>query len=502
MPQVAKALEGLEPAELWRQFDAIRRIPRPSLHEAGVREYLRALASAQGWECETDEGGNLVLHAPGKGRGRDSSPLAIQGHMDMVCEKRPDVAHDFFHDPISLHREQAEVAGRSREILRAEGTTLGADNGIGCATALAIALSPGLDHPPLDLLFTADEEEGMSGAFSLEPGMLRARRLLNFDAEQEGSVYLSCAGGRELHANWRLDRGPRCSDDEVVRLSVGGLRGGHSGVDIQEPRANAIAFLVELMVAPEVVLEGVRLASCDGGGRPNAIAREAETLLWCARSRVEALGQAFEKAGARLRLPFAEGDPGLEVRFEVLDAEQAAAVPDPVSAMTSRAILEALRAQRHGVLSWSTVIPGLVETSNNIGSITTDGECLTLVQMARSSKPRAVEIFQERCELTLEASGAVVEFRHAFPGWEARTDNELVEVAKQVYRELFGRPPRLEAIHAGLECGVLGSRVPGLEMISFGPDIFNAHTPSESLGLASVEPFWRFAVGVVAALCD
>ena len=497
------ALAGLEPAELWRQFDAIRQIPRPSLHESGVRDYLRGLAQSKGWEAVEDGGGNLVLRVPGRGRGRNSKLLAIQGHMDMVCEKRPDVEHDFYADPIRLQRRRATVRGGEREVLLADGTTLGADNGIGCAAGLAIALTPDLDHPPLELLFTADEEQGMTGAFNLDPAMVRARRMLNFDAEMEGHVYLSCAGGRELHAVWDLDRDRRCSDDVAVRLTIGGLRGGHSGVDIHEGRGNAIALMIELMTAPDVVLEGVHLASCNGGGRPNAVAREAETLLWCARSRVAALGEAFEQAGARIRERMSAVDPGMFVRFEILDDDEtkAAAVPGPVSAMTSRAILEALKNQRDGVLAWSQVISGLVETSNNLGSVRTEGDSLRLIQMGRSSKDNALESFQERCELALEASGATVEFRHAFPGWEARTDTELVEKAQTVYRQLFGRAVKLEAIHAGLECGVIGKRIPGIEMISFGPDIVDAHTPSESLLLDTVEPFWRFAAALVAALC-
>lgn len=463
-----------------------------------MREYLRRLAGDHGWEVVEDDAGNLLLRVPGRGRGVNAELLAIQGHMDMVCEKFPDVEHDFLHDPIGLQRTTAVFHGHHHDVLRARGTTLGSDNGIGCSAALALAITPGLHHPPLELLFTADEEDGMTGAFGLDPALIRARRLLNFDAELEGCVYLSCAGGRELHTRWELDRVPRCSDDVPVRLSVSGLHGGHSGVDIHEQRANAIAVLVRLLTAPGVVLEGVRMASCDGGGRPNAIARDANTVLWVARSRLQALEASLLAAGDELREHLADIDPDLAVTVTVLDDDEA--IPDPVSATTSRSILEALRNQRHGVLAMSKVIDGLVETSNNLGSITTDGDTLHLVQMTRSSKHGALEAFQDRCELTLEASGAEVTTRHAFPGWEADPDNDLVRKAEAVYRELFGKPVKLEAIHAGLECGVLGDRIPGLEMIAFGPDIFDAHTPTESLGVASVEPFWRFAVELVEAL--
>lgn len=494
------ALVGLEPVELWRQFDALRRIPRPSLHEEGVRSHLREIAAREGWACETDDGGNLVLRVPGRGKGVASETLAIQGHMDMVCEKTESSAHDFYQDPIELRRATRTIGGREREVIEAHDTTLGSDNGIGIAAALAVASSPEFDHPPLELLFTADEEQGMSGAFNLDPKLLSARRMINLDAEAQGRIYLSCAGGRELHASWDLYRASDHRGDVPVRITVRGLRGGHSGVDIHEGRANAIAGLVEILTDKQVDLEGVRLASCDGGGRPNAIALLAETVLWVARNRVRGLCEAIEQAGRRYETRYESIDPDIVVCFEELDPADHDEVPAPVSAMTSRAILEALRNQPHGVLTWSSVIPDLVETSNNIGSIETDGDIMRLVMMTRSSKAGATEHFQERCERYLEASGAEVEYKYAFPGWEAKVDTQLLATAEASYRGLFGEAPKREAIHAGLECGILGDRIPGIEMISFGPDIFDAHTPRESLAIDTVEPFWRFVVRLVADL--
>jgi dipeptidase D len=493
------ALDGLEPQELWRQFDAIRRIPRPSLFEEGVRVYLRGLAEQQGWPVRQDEAGNLVMRVPGAGRGRRSPTLALQGHMDMVCEKDPGSDHDFYRDPIQLRRTIKTIDGKPQELLQAIGTTLGSDNGIGCAAALALALTPGLDHPPLELLFTADEEQGMSGAMALDPSLLSARRLINFDAELEGRVYLSCAGGREQHARWQLDREPRCHDDVALRLTVEGLRSGHSGVDIHEGRGNAIALLIQLLTDRSLDLEGVRPAQCFGGTRPNVIARQATAVLWCARSRVEPLTAALTAIAERLRQPFATIEPELQVT--VVEVADTSTVLDPISALTGRAIFEALRLQTHGVLAWSTVIPGLVETSNNLAKLETTDDELHLVAMARSSRHGAIEVFQDRCERALEASGATIEYLHGFPGWEPKPDTELVHRAKAAYRELFGRDIIIEAIHAGLECGILGDRVPGLEMIAFGPDIHNAHTPDESLVIATVEPFWRYTVRLVASLC-
>lgn len=493
------ALDGLEPQELWRQFDAIRRIPRPSLFEEGVRVHLRGLAEQQGWPVHQDAAGNLVLRVPGAGRGRNSPKLALQGHMDMVCEKDPGSDHDFHRDPIQLRRTTKTIDGKQQELLQAIGTTLGSDNGIGCATALAIALTPGLDHPPLELVFTADEEQGMSGAMALDPSLITARRLINFDAELEGRVYLSCAGGREQHARWQLDREPRCYDDVALRVCVEGLRSGHSGVDIHEGRGNAIALLIQLLTDRSLDLEGVRLAHCAGGTRPNVIARQAAVVVWCARSRVEPLTAALTTIADRLRAPYATIEPELQV--SIAEVADSSTVSDPISPLTGRAIFEALRLQTHGVLAWSTVIPGLVETSNNLAKLETSDDELHLVAMARSSRHGALEVFQDRCERALEASGATIEYHHAFPGWEPKPDTELVVQAKASYRELFGRDVIIEAIHAGLECGILGDRIPGLEMIAFGPDIHNAHTPDESLVIATVEPFWRYAVRLVASLC-
>ena len=499
-PKLDPALVGLEPQELWRQFDALCRIPRPSCKEQGVRDYLLSLAERHGWQAITDAVGNVVLRVAGRGRGVDGEPLAIQGHMDMVCEKLVEVEHDFERDPIRLRRATRELGGREREVLQAHGTTLGSDNGIGCAAALALALTPGLEHPPLELLFTADEEVGMTGAFALDPSLIRARRLVNLDAELEGRIYLSCAGGRELHAAWELDRDHRNPDDVPVRLTVQGLRGGHSGVDIHEGRANAIAVLIALLTAREVDLEGVRLASFDGGGRVNAIARAAEAVLWVASARTRELARGFEAAARRIAETFASVDPDLLVGFAELPASEREATPAPISSITGRAILEALRNQRDGVLAWSPVIPGLVETSNNLGTLVTVDDEIRLIALARSSKAGALEHFQERCERTLEASGARIEYKHWFPGWEARLDTELLRTARASYVALFGREPKLEAIHAGLECGVLNDRVPGLEMIAFGPDIYDAHTPNESLVIDTVEPFWRFFSKLVADL--
>jgi dipeptidase D len=493
------ALQGLEPATLWQQFDRLRRIPRPSYHEQGVRDFLHALASDHGWRSAEDKAGNVVIYVPGRGRGEGSEPLAIQGHMDMVCEKRSDVEHDFHTDPIDLRRTEIDVDGTMKEVLAAQGTTLGSDNGIGVVTALSLGLIEGQDHPPLELIFTTNEEAGMTGAIDFDGSLVSAKRLLNLDAEEDGSIYLSCAGGRELHARWEVRRQTPGVDDVPVLLKVSGLRGGHSGVDIHLGRANAILVLVQTLADPRVELDAVRLGSCSGGGRPNAVPRDAEAILWCARTRLENLRREIAEVEASMRERYAEIDPDLRIELEEIDDPGASM--HPMSAGQSRALLKAIVAIPDGVIAWSPVLEGLVETSSNMGIVETTDEEMKLVALTRSSKPGAMELVQERAERALESSGASVEYGGAYPGWEAKTDTALLEQAKKTYGRLFAKPPEIKAIHAGLECGILGQRLPGVDMISFGPDIRNAHTPDEALVLDTMPSFWRFVSALVADLC-
>lgn len=498
--ELDESLRGLEPVALWQQFDALRKIPRPSHHEQGVRDYLERTAKERSWKSATDDAGNVVLYVPGRGRGVGRPPLAIQGHMDMVCEKRSSVEHDFLRDPIQLRRRMVDIEGESREVLQAHDTTLGSDNGIGVVTALALGMVDGQDHPPLELIFTTNEESGMTGAEAFDGSLVSAKQMLNLDAEEDGSIYLSCAGGRELHSEWTVQRETPGLDDVPVRIRVTGLRGGHSGVDIHVGRANAIVVLISLLADSRVELDAVRLGACNGGGRANAIPREADATLWCARTRLETLRREIGEVAASLKETYATIDPGLTVECEAIDNPGADA--HPMSAIESRAVLKALMAIPDGVIAWSPVLEGLVETSNNVGILSTDQNGMHLTSLTRSSKPGAMETVQERAERALESSGAEVRFSGAYPGWEAKTDTALVQQAERTYLRLFSRPAAVKAIHAGLECGILGRRLPGVDMISFGPEILHAHTPDESLVLDTMPRFWQFVSALVGDLCD
>lgn len=472
--------------------------------EEGVRVHLESIAAEQGWKSARDDAGNLVLYVPGRGAGRKSPPLAIQGHMDMVCTKRNEVEHDFATDSIELMLAEMDIDGSPHAVLRAKGTTLGSDNGIGLAAGLAVALDSELDRPPLELIFTADEEAGMSGAEGLDPGLVHAKRLLNLDAEEHGSVYLSCAGGRDLIAQWALEREEVRADDIPVRVVLEGLAGGHSGVDIHLGRRNAIVALVNALCEVETDFDGVRLGRIDGGGQDNAIPRRAELLLWCAKHRAAPLCEEIRAHFEAMREDLEPKDlAGLRIKTEIGDEAERDALSDygPLSATMSRTILKVLRAVPDGVISMSEAIPDLVESSSNLGIISTGPDHVRLVLLTRSSKSGALETIQGRMELSMEAAGAEVEFDNGWPGWEADLENPLLAQTVSTYQALFATSPQIKAIHGGLECGYLSQRLPGVHMVAFGPEIRNAHTPDESVVLDSVEPFFMLVRQLVRDLC-
>jgi dipeptidase D len=501
------ALVGLEPRSLWERFDEIRQIPRASQNEEGVRAYLENLAAEHDWKCVRDGAGNVVIYVPGVGAGKRAPALAIQGHMDMVCVKRREVEHDFDADPIELKRAELELGGAERvDCLQACDTSLGSDNGVGIAAGLAIALDPDLEHPPLELIFTADEERGMTGAEGLDVELISARRMLNLDAEEHGSIYLSCAGGRDLVASWSIEREDIAADDLPVWVTISGLAGGHSGVEIHLGRQNAISLLVQALTDGAVELDGVRLGKLDGGAASNAIPRSAEALLWCARHRAEPLVDSLIAVVQLAMDKFLPEDrAGIHFEARIGEREEIEGLdPDtvgPLSAATTRMILKALATIPDGVIAMSEALEGLVETSSNLGVVKTGANELSAKALTRSSKVGGVVSVQDRIERRLEASGAFIEFENEWPGWEADLTNPLVNRSIAVFEDLFESQPAIKAIHGGLECGFFAQRIPGLAMISFGPEIRNAHTPDEAIVLDTVPPFFELVRALVKDLC-
>ena len=403
----------------------------------------------------------------------------------MVQEKRPDVAHDFDRDPI--------VPRREGDYLYASGTTLGADNGLGVAAMLAVLEDASLEHPPLELLFTVDEERGLQGAVDLDGSMLTGRRLLNLDSEEEGALYVGCAGGGDSVLTLPIERVPVPADHAALTVSVGGLRGGHSGMDIARQRGNALQILARLLCAAG---HGVPLVErLSGGGARNAIARDAAAVVLVPTSARAAALAAFEREFAAVRAELRSADPGTTLSV----AE--AAMPETVwSPALSATVLRLLLALPHGVLAMSLDLPGLVETSSNVGVVSEAGERLMVVTNQRSSVASALEAARARVRAVAELAGAAVEQPRAYPGWRPNLASPLLDVVRAVHREQTGADPEIRAVHAGLECGIIGEKVPGLDMLSFGPQIEHPHSPEERARIPSVGPFYELLTATLARL--
>ncbi|HLJ53730.1 MAG TPA: beta-Ala-His dipeptidase [Chthonomonadaceae bacterium] len=489
---------------LLRYFEELCRIPRGSGNEAGVRESLRAFADEHGFAFAEDAAGNCVASVPGRGAGEGAPGVIIQAHMDMVCVKDLEhAAHDFTRDPIRTRVERRTESGREREFVMATGTTLGADNGIGLVAAQAVAVDSGItDCPPLELLFTVEEETGLTGARKMDPDLLRADLLINLDTEEIGEICVSCAGGRDLMAEWKAERSSPAHGEFPVRLSLTGLPGGHSGVQIHERRGNAITMLIGAARFTTGFESSARLASFSGGTARNVIPGNAELVVWVDAAFAERLRQRFTDPAVRAGIASVvrTDEPG-RIALGIERVAEGAA-PLPISAAQSHRILSAIGALPCGVETWSEVVEGLVETSNNVAVIGGAQEAFTLQCATRSSAEGAIEALQESMRARLERSGASVAFGDGYPGWPADPENQLLRQAERTFERVLGAPPKVMAVHAGLECGVLKGKRPSLQMISFGPDIFGAHTVNERVALDTIAPFYACLTGLLRDLCQ
>lgn len=493
-------LLGLEPAAVWEQFDKISRIPRPSGHEEAVREFLRDLAIVHCFNIREDRAGNMVIEVPGKGSGVNAPTVVIQAHMDMVCVKDPGVQHDFMKDPIRLQIAERDFDGAKKEVLTACGTTLGADNGIGLATGIAAAVSPEIvNRPPLELLCTFDEERGLTGAKELDPSIVKGRLLLNLDTEEFGCIYISCAGGRDMVGEWKLNRTPRSADDVPMKISISGLPGGHSGAEIHEKRGNSNLMIVNALLGSGLDLDEVRLASLDGGSKRNVIPSVTDAVVWVPQAKAAEIKAKLEDPALLSAIRGQVDQKYASFRYEVQPADPAA-TPDPIEKAQGRAILEAIASIPNGVQSWSPAKKDLVETSNNVAVFTTGAGSFQVCCMTRSSKDGAIESLQEGVRPKLESSGASLTFEHDSPGWEADMHNPLLVQAQDTFKRVLGIDPEIKAIHAGLECGAFRKHIPDIKMISFGLDIREAHTTKELVILDTADPYWKCVVALLEDL--
>ena len=481
------SLAGLRPDGVWSFFAELAKIPRPSKHEQQVLVWIRSLATERGWEIVADAAGNLVLRVPPTPGHENAPTVVLQAHLDMVCEKNRDVDHDFLNDPI-----RPRLDG---EWVYATGTTLGADNGIGVAAALAAASDPDVIHGPLELLFTIDEETGLTGARELDAGILRGLQLINLDSEEDGKLFVGCAGGADSHLELSLSAvatGPGLCGR---RIEIGGLRGGHSGLNIHEKRGNAVRLMTRLLLSATHDGIDVSLAELTGGDKPNAIPREAQALIALKPGESDRLEQVVERA----RRDFAVELEGIDDGLRIVVHED----PAPAEVLAPRdreRLLRLLAVLPHGVLAMSGDIPELVETSSNLASVAAGTSGARVVTSTRGSLAPSREAVLE----SIACAGALVDARvrrdDGYPGWKPRMDSALLSVVRDVYAEVWGRPPEVTAVHAGLECGLLGEKIPEMDMISFGPQIEGAHSPDERVNVPSVERFWRALRGTLSAL--
>ncbi len=484
-------IEDLEPKAVWSQFARILEIPRPSKSEEKMAEHVLALAKKRGAAAERDSAGNVVVRVPGT-QGREKRPITVlQSHLDMVCEKNASVEHDFTKDPIRPRIDGEWVA--------ATGTTLGSDNGIGVAAALALLdeeKGKETPHGPLELLFTIDEETGLTGAKSLSGKLLKGKRLLNLDSEEEGLLYIGCAGGCDTKLTFKPAPVPAPPAGDAVRLTVSGLRGGHSGVQIHENRANAIKILARWLLGALRAGTSFEVVRVAGGGKHNAIPREAAADAILDSASAGAIKAHTEKLAKDLKDEFEGIDDGLKLEVAPLQER-----PKRVLRSADRGrLLRLVESLPHGVLAMSPAVPGLVETSSNVAVVEPEDDHVVVWTSSRSSVAPALRAVLAQIRSIGELAGFAVETADGYPGWKPNPKSPLLATAQEVHKELTGKAAQVAAIHAGLECGLIGEIYPGMDMVSFGPTIEGPHSPDERVKIATVARFWDFLRALLAKL--
>lgn len=472
-----------EPKLLWKHFDELRKIPRCSKHEERARGYIMNFAKDHGFVANADDAGNVVVSKPAT-PGYESKPvLVLQGHLDMVCEKNSDKEFDFNNDPIELKLDG--------DYLTADGTSLGSDNGIGVAATLAILEDDSLQHGAIEGLFTVDEETGLTGAFELKPDFLIGRVMLNLDSEEEGAIYVGCAGGGDTNIKLTIESTPTPTEASALMVKVTGLRGGHSGIDIPEQRGNAIKIMSRLFIKASKTVE-FYLSEINGGSKRNAIPREAEAKVIVKTVDVDKIKSELKTEEAKILSEIKPIDPDFKIVFE--DAEVPA---DVFSKNTQDKLLNLLHGLPHGVLAMNFDIPDLVETSTNLATIGTKEESIEIGASSRSSISSALEATRSSIRSIAILAGAEVVQNPAYPGWKPNMESNILKFAKQTYKELYGKEPEIKAIHAGLECGIIGEKFPGMDMISIGPDIKHPHSPEEKVHIGTVQKIYELVLKIM-----
>lgn len=478
-------IKDLEPKQLWGNFYSLTRCPRPSKHEEVVREFLVNWAKERQIECFVDEVGNVIMRKPATPGMENRCPVVLQAHMDMVPQARAGKQFDFLKDPIETKIVDGWVYACD--------TTLGADDGLGVAAAMAVLESDTIKHGPIEALITTDEETGMTGAFGLKEGVLQGKYLLNLDSETEGELYVGCAGGIDatLTIPYATEAAP--ADYCAMRLVIGGLKGGHSGMEINTGRANANKIMFRHI---RWVAEcGIRLVSVDGGNMRNAIPRDAEMVFAMPVEHKGCIVEEIEKVAGWVKKELGSVEPDFFAKVEPVDMPASV-----ICEADTQKIINTVMAAPNGVIRMSKDMEGLVETSLNLAIMNTDGANFTVKALLRSSVDTAKDALAERLVCLAELVGGKCELTGAYPGWKPNMESGLLRTMKETYNSLYGKEPAVVAIHAGLECGLLGGKYPEMEMISFGPTLNSPHSPDERANIESSKKFYEYLLAALAAM--
>ena len=474
----------LEPSSVWLHFEQLNEVPRPSKKEERVIAFMKSFGENLGLETIVDPAGNVIIRKPATSGMEDRKGIILQAHLDMVHQKNADTKFDFDTQGIESY-----IDG---DWLKAKGTTLGADNGMGAASVMAVLSSTDIQHGPIEALFTIDEETGMTGAFNLQPGILTGSILLNTDTEDEGELCIGCAGGVDTNIEMKYLQDPTPANCSAFKVSVKGLRGGHSGCEIHLGRGNANKIMNRLLW--ETRLLGPRIASIDGGSLRNAIPRESFATIVIGDDKTGEFKQQIAELVGIIQSELKRTEPDLTVSIEPVERPEHVVNQDD-----QKRLIASIYAAPCGVIRMSNEMVDLVETSTSLARVAVEDGVAVIQFLTRSSVETARDDLSNMIQATFELAGAKVEHSGGYPGWKPNADSEILSQMKGIYEELFGKPPVVNAVHAGLECGIIGSVYPGLDMISFGPTIKNPHSPDEKCEIASVGKYWQFLLATLKA---
>ncbi len=472
--------EGLRPAALWNHFASMNAIPRPSKHEDKIQEFAVKFGNDLGLKTVKDEVGNVIIKKPATPGMEDRMGVILQGHLDMVPQKNSDTEHDFENDPIQAYVEDGWV--------KAKGTTLGADNAIGVAAAMAVLSEEGIEHGPVEVLMTADEETGMTGAENLKAGLLDGDILINLDSEDEGELYIGCAGGVDTNSAFDYKEEEVPAGMKAFKLSLTGLKGGHSGLDIHLGRGNACILLNNLMLEAADKF-GLRLADVNAGSLRNAIPREAFATVVVPEANVNGFTAFVAEYFAKVKEDLKDTDAGINIVAEATDVPSCL-----IDATTQANLFQAVNACPNGVIAWSKDMEGVVETSTNLAVVRSEDGKIKVFTLQRSAVDADRDKLGAAVYKVFTDAGASSENVGAYPGWKPNVNSAILKTMKEVYDNKWGKVPDVKVIHAGLECGILGAIYPNWDMISFGPTIRNPHSPDEMVNIETVGLFWDYLV--------